>query len=130
MSTSISRGPVIIDTCVWVEHVHHEVDAVRRLCDERRARVHPDVLGEVLLGCGAERALLATRLRYLDAVPRLGHAELESLIELHGIACKRIGWVDAGLLCTALVSPGQTTVLTFDKRLLREALRLGVAFSG
>jgi len=99
---------VIVDTCVWVEHAHNEVETLRRLCAESRALIHPDVLGEVMLGCGDDRDLLVQR---------------------HAIACKRVGWVDAVLLCTAMIDPRRPAVLTFDRRLLREAIRLGVAFA-
>jgi hypothetical protein len=33
------------------------------------------------------------------------------------------------LLCTAIADPRRPSLLTFDRKLLREAIRLGVAFA-
>ena len=130
MTVDSVAKPVLVDTCVWVEHVHREVDVLRRLCAESRALIHPDVLGEVMLGCSEERDLLVKRLRLLPGIDRPPQADIESLVQHHAIACKRVGWVDAVLLCTAMLDPRRPVVLTFDRRLLREAIRLGVAFAG
>lgn len=129
MTPASARQPVIVDTCVWVEHAHNEVETLRRLCAESRALIHPDVLGEVMLGCGNDRDLLVKRIRLLPGIDRPPQAEIETLVQHHAIACKRVGWVDAVLLCTAMIDPRRPSVLTFDRRLLREAIRLGVAFA-
>ena len=120
---------MIIDTCVWVEHVHREIALVRHLCDRSRAVAHPDVLGEILLGCGDERRQLAARLRFLETLVRPPQDVLEQVVMQHAIACRRVGWVDAVLLATALTDPSRPAILTFDRKLLREAIRLGVAFA-
>ena len=129
MSGHGTPGLVIIDTCVWVEHLHSGIGVVHRLLDESRAVVHPDILGEVMLGCGEDRALVTKRLRLLPGIERPPQAIVELLVERHEIACKRIGWVDAVILCTAIAEKSRPTVLTFDRKLLREAIRLGVAFA-
>jgi predicted nucleic acid-binding protein len=124
-----ATGPVIVDTCVWVEHAQREVELLHRLCADSRAVIHPDVLGEVMLGCGQERDLLTKRLRMLPRVGRPRQEDIEAFVERHAVACKRVGWVDAVLLCTAMIDDHRPTLLTFDKRLMREAIRLGVAFA-
>ena len=113
-----------------MEHIRHSVDVLAKLCRDGRAVVHPDVFGEALIGCGVDRDEIVAEMRLIPMLDRLQQRQLEELVENNGIACKRIGWVDAGILCSAIVNGAGTTVLTFDKRLLREALRLGVAFSG
>jgi len=120
---------VIIDTCVWIEHFKQQVPVVARLCKSGRAVVHADVLGEVMLGCGDEREEVVAELRLLPRLDRPAPPLIESLVERHAIACKRIGWVDAVILCTAVAEKSHPTVLTFDRKLLREAIRLGVAFA-
>lgn len=100
-----------------------------RLCKDGRAVVHPDVLGEAVLGCGVERDEIVSEMRLIQMIERLDQGTLERLVTTHGIACKRVGWVDAGLLCSAIAAGAGTTILTFDRRLLREAIRLGVAFA-
>lgn len=124
----VSR-PVIVDTCVWVAHMQQEVESVNRLMGQSRAVIHPDVLGEVMLGCSEERPLVVQRLRFLPSIDRPAQRILESLVEQHAVACKRVGWVDAVLLCTAIADPRRPSLLTFDRKLLREAIRLGVAFA-
>ena len=120
---------MIVDTCVWVDHFRREVAVLSRLCRERRAPVHHDVFGEVMLGCGEERDEIVEEIRLLPPIDRPGIKDIEEAINRHGIACKRIGWVDAVLLCTAVIDDRCPTLLTFDKRLMREAIRLGVAFA-
>lgn len=129
MIASAKGRPVLIDTCVWVEHIRREVGVLTRLCAEQRALVHPDVMGEVILGCGEDREEILAEIRLLPGIDRPPQAEIETLVQRHAIACKRVGWVDAVLLCTAMIDPRRPTVLTFDRRLLREAIRLGVAFA-
>ena len=120
---------MIVDTCVWVEHFRGEVDALSRLCRDGRAFVHHDVFGEVMLGCGEERDEIVEEIRLLPPIGRPSLADIEVAIKSHGIACKRIGWVDAVLLCTAMIDVRGPSLMTFDKKLLREAIRLGVAFA-
>ncbi len=129
MSGFAAGCPVIIDTCVWVEHVRNEVPLLTRLCNDGRAVALPDIVGELLLGCGDERRLVVRRVRMLPTIDRPPPAQLEQLVAERDMACKRIGWVDAVILCTALSSVERPRVLTFDRRLLKEAIRLGVAFT-
>jgi hypothetical protein len=109
--------------------MQQEVEAVNRLMSQSRAVIHPDVLGEIMLGCSEERPLAVQRLRFLPSIDRPAQQTLESLVEQHAVACKRVGWVDAVLLCTAIADPRRPSLLTFDRKLLREAIRLGVAFA-
>lgn len=129
MRRASNGSPVIIDTCVWIEHVRAEVPLVTRLCGDGRAVVHPDIVGELLLGCGDQRELVVRRVRMLPSIDRPPPARLERLASEHDISCRRIGWIDAVILCTALASDERPRVLTFDRKLLRESIRLGVAFA-
>jgi predicted nucleic acid-binding protein len=129
MSGDPPNAPVILDTCVLVEHFKSEVQSVTRLIANGRAVIHPDVLGEVMLGCGEEREEIVEEIRLLPMIQRPPQTTLESLVEQHAVACKRVGWVDAVLLCTAIADPRRPSLLTFDRKLLREAIRLGVAFA-
>ena len=82
-----------------------------------------------MLGCGVEREEIVAEIRLLPSIVRPSQATLEGIVDRHAIACRRIGWVDTVLLCTALIDPRKPVVLTFDRRLMREAIRLGVAFA-
>jgi hypothetical protein len=85
---------------------------------------HPFVIGE--LACGhlrGPRELLAL-LGALPHVPVVDHGEALLFIETHHLMGQSIGWVDAHLLASSLLS--RIPLWTLDRRLTAAARRLRI----
>ena len=117
---------MLVDTSVWVDHLRrgnarlasHLVDSV--------VESHVLVIGE--LACGSLRRRKEL-LSLLDSLPRIleaEHDEVMSLVESRGLHGCGLDWVDVHLLASAML--GHTTLWTLDKRLAKQAQRLGVLF--
>lgn len=88
--------------------------------------MHPHVLGEIALGSIKNREGILGRLEQLPVpnVAKEGH--VLHLIDHHKLWATGIGYTDAHLLASALLTP-PGRLWTRDKRLLAHAERLGVA---
>jgi predicted nucleic acid-binding protein len=114
----------LIDTSVWVDHLRRGNAKVRGLLESGEVAIHPFVLGE--LACGN----MKNRKEILDLLGQLPNAtvaeqnEVLALVESRKLFGTGIGWVDAHLLASALISG--TRLLTMDKALGDAALLLDV----
>jgi predicted nucleic acid-binding protein len=87
--------------------------------------LHPMVLGELALGSVPNRT---STLRDLRALPRSVVAstdEVMSLVEARSLHGRGIGFIDAHLVASCLISGA--TLWTHDRRLRDVAVELGVA---
>jgi len=118
---------VLVDTSVWRRYfrgapgVRHLGD----LLDEDGAVLgHPFILGELVLGglSRGEEELFA-RLPHALRVP---HDEVLEFVRRRQLMRRGIGWVDAHLLASALIS--SAVLWSVDKELAAAADDLGVAF--
>lgn len=95
------------------------------LLDAGAVLMHPFVLGEIALGSLRRRTRV---LDYLASIPqaRTEHdREVMRLIESRELHSSGIGYVDAHLLCSVLLTP-EGLLWTRDRRLQAVAERLGV----
>lgn len=91
-----------------------------------RALIHPFTIGEIALGSLKDRASILRELS-LRPRPRIARdAEVLLLIEEHALFGAGIGWVEAHLLASTLLTP-EARLWTRDKRLSAAAERLAVA---
>jgi predicted nucleic acid-binding protein len=108
---------VLVDTSVWIEHLHGRNDELVELLSMPRVLTHSVVLGE--LSCGnlpRRQALLAD----LDLLPKVREAtvgEVRACIETRKLCGRGIGWSDAQILTSALQTGAD--LLTLDKRLAK-----------
>jgi predicted nucleic acid-binding protein len=119
---------ILVDTSIWIDHLHHVETTLVSLLDELAVVVHPMVIGELALGSMRDRAEVLRLLAALASTPVATHEEVLALVEaraLHGVG---LSLVDAHLLAAALLSPG-TQIWTRDRRLHAAAQRLGLAAS-
>ena len=116
---------MLVDTSVWVEHLRHGSRRLAALLESGEVECHPFVIGELACGRLARRSEILTLLGALPQVPLADHGEVLHFVESHGIAGSGIGWIDAHLLCAALL--GGVPLWTLDRRLATLARRLGVA---
>lgn len=115
----------LVDTSVWVAHLRSGDAALRQLLENGEVLTHPFVTGELACGNLSKRAEV---LRHLDTLPRAAVArdtEVRRLVEDHRLYGRGIGWIDAHLLASALLS--HCRLWSHDQRLRAVAARVGAA---
>jgi predicted nucleic acid-binding protein len=114
---------VLADTSVWVDHFRGAVNDLADLLNSNSVLMHPFVLGELACGNLPRRSRVLTELTELPAARRAEDAEVLDLIENRKLYGLGIGWVDAHLIASALLSDCE--LLTADVRLKKAARQAG-----
>lgn len=117
---------ILVDTSVWVDHLRRGDVALQQALEHGEVLTHPWVLGELALGGVTVRGPAFALLSKLPAAATATTGEVLILIEQRELAGRGIGYVDAHLLASALVTPG-ATLWTRDRRLRDAAAELSVA---
>ena len=115
---------ILVDTSVWVQHLRTGSEHLRLLLEEEQVFCHPFVIGE--LACGTMRNRREV-LSLLEALPRTSVAEHEEVLQFlegnrlygHGL-----GWVDAYLLASTVLTG--CTLWTLDRPLRKAAIGLNI----
>ena len=119
---------ILVDTSVWVGHLHAADPGLNALVEHERLLMHPFVLGEIALGSLRQRAVILRSLGRLPQATRARNDEVLGLIEQHALAGSGIGYVDAHLVASVRLTAG-ARLWTHDKRLHGVAERLAIAAS-
>ncbi len=90
--------------------------------------MHPHALGEIALGNLRNRDEVITRFLRLPVPNVADEGHVLYMIEADGFVATGIGYTDAHLLASTLITPGGR-LWTRDKRLHSQAERLGVAYA-
>ena len=119
--------PVLVDTCVWVQHFRQSVPELSALLVAGEVVAHSVILGEIAVGNLKDRAIT---LADLKAHPLINEARtfysLE-FIEKHRLYGLGLSWGDAQLLAAADLSG--IPIWTFDQRLQQQASALNLSWS-
>lgn len=118
----------IVDASVWIDFFRgsRRSAPLAALLEDNEVLLHPWVLGELALGSlGRRRESVLADLRLLPVAPLVREFELLDVIESRALHGRGVGWVDAGLLSSALVAGA--TLWSFDRRLARLADEAGIA---
>jgi predicted nucleic acid-binding protein len=115
---------ILVDTSVWIEHLRARNDRLRTLLFDEQVLCHPFVVGELACGTLQKREEILTMLKALPEAHLLEHEEVMSFLEARRIYGRGIGWVDAHLLASTLLTG--CTLWTLDKPLRRAAAALNV----
>ena len=115
---------VLVDTSVWIDHFRRNSPALAELLNEATVLTHPFVLGELACGNMKNRGAILGSLEALPVAVPATHKETLRLIEDHRLWGRGIGWVDAHLLASALLS--NCALWTLDEKLDRTANAAGV----
>lgn len=118
---------IVVDSSIWIDHLNAGVPKLGELLLREHALMHPHVLGEIALGSIRNRDEIIARFLQLPVpmVAKEGH--LLHLIDAEELFATGIGYTDAHLLASTLLTAGGK-LWTRDKKLHSQAERLGIAF--
>jgi len=117
---------VLADSSVWVAHLREGAVGLDALLKEGHVLCHPFVIGELACGNLKNRVEILSLLQALPAAVHAMHEEVMHFIESHGLMGKGLGYVDAHLLVSAVLT--QAPLWTFDKKLQESSSRLGLSY--
>ncbi|MEI9905860.1 MAG: type II toxin-antitoxin system VapC family toxin [Asticcacaulis sp.] len=115
---------VLADTSVWVDYLRRPNDRLLQAMQDRQILSHPFVIGELALG--GHRVSMSLLLRKVTPATRASDEEVLALIHNRGLVGRGIGYVDAHLLASALLTP-DAGLWTLDGKLHKVAFEAGVA---
>jgi predicted nucleic acid-binding protein len=116
---------ILADTSVWIDHLNRVDSTLKNLLDSKNVAMHPFVLGEIALGQWPQRAATLNRLRKMPQVPVARDYEVLHMIEDLALSGTGIGYMDAHLLASVLLTSG-TQLWTRDKKLRMVAQQLSL----
>lgn len=109
----------LVDTSVWIDHFRRTEPELVRLLQRRWVVGHSSVVGELACGNLRQRAQILADLGALPTAIEATTDETMELIDRHKLYGIGIGWIDAQLIASALLS--DCRLWTKDKRLGRAA---------
>jgi hypothetical protein len=115
---------ILVDTSIWIAHFRIGGSKLGDLLSQALVMVHPFVMGELACGNLKHRARILSDLEALPSAVSATHEEVVRLVEVRKLWGLGIGWIDAHLLASALLSNCQ--LWTLDGRLARAAAAAGV----
>ena len=117
---------ILIDTSIWIDHLHRSEPTLAALLDGSQVCTHPMIIGELALGSLRDRQTIIGLLADFPSSPRATHAEVLSFVEAHALFGIGFSVVDAHLLAALRLSAADR-LWTRDRRLRVAADRLGVS---
>ena len=115
---------ILVDTSVWVHHLQTGSAHLRVLLRDEQVFSHPFVIGELACGNLRNREEILTLLAALPEARVAEHHEVLHLVESARLYGRGLGWVDAHLLASALLS--RCAFWTLDKPLQSVAATLRI----
>jgi predicted nucleic acid-binding protein len=107
---------ILVDTSVWVDHFRNGNERLVRLLLDQSVLIHPMVIGELACGTLRNRTEILQLLDNLPKAAQATHDEVLHMIEERKLMGNGIGYVDAHLLASVLLTPG-TQLWTLDRKL-------------
>ncbi len=112
----------LVDTSVWVDHFRAANPQLQQMLVEGRVLTHPFVIGELACGNLHVRNEILGLLKELPSAEVAGHEEVLQLIDTRRLWGQGLGWIDAHLLASALLTGCE--LWTRDRSLHAAARRL------
>jgi len=119
---------ILVDTSVWVDHLHAGNKVLAALLDAGMVLAHPFVVGELALGNLRQRDIVLTALSDLPQACVATATEVLHFIARHALFGRGIGYVDLHLLVSVRLTAG-AELWTRDKRLDGLAVQFGLAMA-
>jgi predicted nucleic acid-binding protein len=120
---------VLVDTSVWIRFlagVEPYARGLDRLLSDDQVLGHDFVYGELLIGDRGGRVKLLAAYSAMRQAASVANAEVVEFVRHRNIKGRGIGWIDAHLLASAIVS--HSTLWTADRPLAGVAHAIGVAY--
>jgi len=117
---------ILVDTSVWIDHLRRGNSDLQALLANGVVWCHLFIAGELALGHLKRRNEILALLDNLPQARCADHTEVLAFINFRNLVGSGIGWVDAHLLCAAVLEGLQ--VWTVDQRLASVAARTGLAW--
>jgi predicted nucleic acid-binding protein len=115
---------ILVDTSVWVRHLRQGDQHLISLLDEGQVVCHPFIIGELACGSLKNRREILTLLATVPTATIAEHDEVLRLIESRNLYGRGIGWVDAHLIASALLSHAPLWTLDGKLRAVASSLRI------
>ena len=115
---------ILVDTSVWIEHLRRGSARLRSLLYDEQVLCHPFVVGELACGTLRNRREILSMLKGLPEARVAEQEEVLRFLEARRLYGRGLGWVDANLLASALLTG--CPLWTLDEPLRRAAAALGV----
>lgn len=119
---------ILVDSSVWIEHIRSDGSVLDDLLDSNSILIHDFVIGEILLGHLKKRKAITNLMSILPRAIIATNNEVIEFIENNKLFGLGIGFVDAHLMVSAILSKAK--LWTYDKKLKEIAKNLGVAYLG
>ena len=116
---------ILADTSVWVDHFRKRDAALSQQLQRNNISTHPFIVTELVLGSLPDRQNAIASLDRLPMVKVAQLHEVRRLIEAHSLFRRGIGFVDAHLIASTLIT-SHTVLWSRDKRLHGVAEALGL----
>jgi predicted nucleic acid-binding protein len=116
---------VLVDTSVWIAHFRQSDSRLQAVLSSGAVLMHPAVVGELACGNLNRRGKLLADLLKLPAAAEADPEDIMFVIESRRLWGKGIGWTDAQLIASALLTG--CALWTHDKQLRAVAGALGIA---
>ena len=115
---------ILVDTSIWVQHFRNGNKQLGSLLDEEQVFCHPFVIGELACGTLRNRQEVLSLLKALPQAQVAEHQEVLYLLDGRQLYGRGLGWVDAHLLASAVLTG--CTLWTLDRPLRRAATTLSI----
>lgn len=117
---------ILVDTSVWIDHLHNTDPRLVALLSADEVGCHPYVIEELALGSIKQRVMVLDLLSSLHRFPVLSHVEVMTLIDRRRLFGRGLSAVDAHLLGSVSIVAG-ARLWTRDKRLISACRDVGVS---
>ena len=115
---------ILVDTSVWIEHLWKGSERLRSLLYDEQVLCHPLVVGELACGTLSNRQEILSTLRALPEARVAEQEEVLRFLEARRLYGRGLGWVDAHLLASTLLT--ECRLWTLDQPLRKAAAGLHV----
>jgi len=116
---------VLVDTSVWVHHLREGCIALENLLNDGVVICHPLIIGEIACGNLNKRSEILSMLQSLPSAIEAEHEEVLQFIERHHLMGKGLGYIDAHLLTSSMLTTAP--IWTLDKKLIEVSEKLGIS---
>jgi predicted nucleic acid-binding protein len=115
---------ILVDTSVWINHLGESNTNLASFLENGLVLTHPFVVGELACGNLKNRESFLKDLRTLPSAQIARDEEVAHFVEQRKIWGRGIGWIDAHLLASSIVTGCR--LWTFDLRVNEIAAELGL----